>query len=260
MSGPVLNLLRRHSGECVRWGTCFAVVAVVHAGGAMALLANWNSNDLAANPPAIMIDLAPMAVSPTTETTDIPIGQQQAAVEPEPTPPEPEPEPQVEPPPQTDVALEPPPQVELPKPPEPKREKVVEKPKEKPKKKEKKKIATAPTAAPQTAEAQAAPASGAAGRAAIMNWKSQLVSRLERSKRYPSDARSRGDQGVAYLAFTVDRSGGVHGARITRSSGSSALDSETVSLATRVSPLPPPPPEMGGGSIPIVVPIRYSIR
>ena len=259
MSGPVLNLLRRHSGECIRWGTCFAVVAAVHAGGAMALLANWNSNDLAANPPAIMIDLAPMAVSPTTEATDIPIGQQQAAVEPEPTPPEPEPEPQVEPPPQTDVALEPPPPVELPKP-EPKKEKVVEKLKEKPKKKEKKKIAMAPTAAPQTAETQAAPASGASGRAAIMNWKSQLVSRLERSKRYPSDARSRGDQGVAYLAFTVDRYGGVHGARISRSSGSSALDSETVALALRVSPLPPPPPEMGGGSIPIVVPIRYSIR
>lgn len=83
-----------------------------------------------------------------------------------------------------------------------------------------------------------------------MNWKSQLVARLERSKRYPSDARSRGEQGVAYLAFTVDRSGGVHGARLTRSSGSSTLDHETVALAARVSPLPPPPPEMPGGSIP----------
>ena len=87
-----------------------------------------------------------------------------------------------------------------------------------------------------------------------------LVMALERAKRYPSEARSRGDSGVAQLAFSVDRSGGIHNARIVRSSGSSVLDAETLALAQRASPLPPPPPEAGGSQIAIVVPIRYSIR
>src|SRR5262249_12645658 len=91
-------------------------------------------------------------------------------------------------------------------------------------------------------------------------WKSQLVARLERYKRYPSEAQSRGEHGVAQLAFSVDRSGGVHNARIVRSSGSSILDRETLTLADRAQPLPPPPPEITGSQIPIVVPIRYNAR
>jgi len=52
----------------------------------------------------------------------------------------------------------------------------------------------------------------------------------------------------------------VHNARITHSSGSSALDHETLALIQRAQPLPPPPPEMQGAQIPVVVPIRYSAR
>ncbi len=92
------------------------------------------------------------------------------------------------------------------------------------------------------------------------NWKSQLVARLERAKRYPSEARARGEHGTAQLAFSVDRRGGVHHARIVRSSGSSLLDRETLALVARAAPLPPPPPEVKGAQIAIVVPIRYDIR
>ena len=103
---------------------------------------------------------------------------------------------------------------------------------------------------------------GAASRNAdtVPNWKSQLVARLERFKRYPSAAEARGEQGVAQLAFTVDRGGGVHNARITRSSGSSLLDEATLALPMRAAPLPPPPPEISGAQIAIVVPIRYNMR
>jgi protein TonB len=52
----------------------------------------------------------------------------------------------------------------------------------------------------------------------------------------------------------------VHNARIVRSSGSSILDRETLTLAERAQPLPPPPPEITGTQIPIVVPIRYNAR
>ncbi|HWM83998.1 MAG TPA: energy transducer TonB [Pseudolabrys sp.] len=263
--GPIRNAVREHWRECARWSLCFTFVVGAHAGGAVALLAHWNSDDLAANPPAIMIDLAPEPAAPEMVETDMAVGPQQVESEPEPEPekpieeelkPEPEPEPEPEkvvepPPPESKVQLEaPPPPPEKPKP----------KPKPKPKKEKRAKQTTAPAPAPRQADTASAPMSGASGRATIMNWKSLLVSRLERSKRYPSEARSRGDQGVVYLAFSVDRSGRVHGARITRSSGSAALDSETLALASRVSPLPPPPLEVQGNNIPIVVPIRYNIR
>ena len=119
---------------------------------------------------------------------------------------------------------------------------------------------SAPSTAEQQAERAAAPMPGAASRNsdAVPNWKSQLVAALERHKRYPSEAR--GDHGVAQLAFSIDRSGGVHNARIARSSGSSVLDREALALVQRAQPLPPPPPEIPGAQIPIVVPIRYNAR
>ena len=92
------------------------------------------------------------------------------------------------------------------------------------------------------------------------NWKSALVARLERYKRYPAEAQARGEHGVAQLAFSVDRSGGVHHARIVRSSGSHALDAATLALVARAAPLPPPPPEVRGAQIAITVPIRYNMR
>jgi protein TonB len=58
----------------------------------------------------------------------------------------------------------------------------------------------------------------------------------------------------------VDRSGGVHKARIMQSSGSNILDRETLTLVERAQPLPPPPPEVTGSQIPIVVSIRYNAR
>ena len=123
-------------------------------------------------------------------------------------------------------------------------------------------LAAAPSATERKAERAAAPSPGASSHNpnALPNWKSELVSRLERAKRYPSKAQSRGEQGVAQLAFSVDRSGGVHGARIVRSSGSSALDQAALALVQRAAPLPPPPAEITGSRIAISVPIRYNIR
>ena len=135
------------------------------------------------------------------------------------------------------------PGIELP--PDPKAEPVVampppkpiEKPKEKKPKQKHAAVASAPSRAEQKADRAAAPLPGASSRNsnALPNWKTQLLARLERSKRYPSEAR--GDHGTAQLAFSVDRQGGVHNARITRSSGSSVLDHETLALVQRAQPL-----------------------
>jgi len=264
---------RRRWPDYARWGACFALAFTFHAAGAMALLARWSDDsDLVANAPVVMIDLAPAPVAPSITATAMPPDQVESKAQPEPQPEPVEekpvektevaPEPVVEKPiekievppdpaPQADLAVLPPPRP-------------VEKPPEKRKKVQSKQasLASAPSTAEQRAERAAAPAPGAAAHNpnAVPSWKSRLVAQLERNKRYPSEAQSRGDHGVVQLAFSIDRSGGVHHARIVRSSGSNVLDEATLALVARAAPLPPPPAEMPGTQIAIVVPIRYNIR
>lgn len=270
-------LPRRRWPDYARWGLCFALAFTFHAGAAMALLAHWHDDDdLVANAPVIMIDMAPEPVAPTTTPTELPPAPVESQAQPEPQPepvqekpvekteiePDPEPVP-VQPVEKLDLKPEPVQQAELSVLPPPK---PVEKPKEKevkkPQRTKQASLASAPSAAERRAERAAAPMPGASSNNpnAVPNWKSRLVAQLERNKRYPSEAQSRGDHGVVQLAFSIDRSGGVHHARIMRSSGSSLLDEATLSLVARAAPLPPPPPEVPGAQIAIVVPIRYNIR
>jgi protein TonB len=236
--------------DALRWGTCLALALCVHAAGAAALLLQWSdSADSVASAPVILIELAPVPVTPDTMPSQLPPGPREAESQPETEPQRPIEKAEIK----TDLAKE----AELPAMPAP-----VEKPKEKKQKQRHASLARAPSTAERRAERAAAPTPGAAlgNPDALPNWKSALVARLERYKRYPPEAQSRGEYGVAQLAFSVDRSGGVHYPHITRSSGSSLLDRETVALVERASPMPPPPPEVAGAQIPIVVPIRYNTR
>jgi len=237
--------------DVLRWGACIAVAVCIHIAGAVALLARWNDpSDAVANAPVIMIELAPVPVAPDVTPTRLPPGAQQAEAQLEPEQPKPIEKADIK----ADLAKE----AELPETPSP----PIEKPKESKLRQKHASLASAPSTADIRRERAAAPTPGAASRTpnALPNWKSALVARLERYKRYPPEAQSRGEYGVAQLAFTVDRSGAVHHARIMHSSGSNILDRETIALAERASPMPPPPAEISGAQIPIVVPIRYNTR
>jgi len=251
-AAPQSAIVRRMP-EMLRWGACFVLALCFHAVVVAALLEHWIENsDLVANAPVITIDLAPLAVAPDTKPSELPPGPQQAEAEPEPEPDPVKPVEKLELPPELNaeplLAVTPPP-----KPQEPKEEKP---------KQQHASLPSAPSTAETKAERAAAPAPGASSHNpyAVPNWKSRLVATLERSKRYPAEARVRGEQGVAQLAFSIDRHGGVHHARIVHSSGSSLLDEATLALVERAQPLPPPPPELAGAEIAIVVPIRYNIR
>ena len=148
--------------EAARWGACFVFAVAFHAAGAAALFARWSEDsDLVANAPVIMVDLAPVAVSPNI-TNDVPPGPQQQEAEPEPEQPEKPiekielpPDPQAEP----VVAIPPP--------------KPVEQPKEKKPKQKHASLASAPTRADQQGDRPAAPMPGASSRNsnALPNWK-----------------------------------------------------------------------------------------
>ncbi len=240
--------------DALRWGGCLALALGIHAAGAAVLLGWGEAPDSVANAPLIMIELAALPVAAETKPTEVPPGPQQSKAQPEPEqqnpveklaektvdlPIEPQAEPQ--------LAVTPPP-------------KQVEKPVEKKLKQKHASLASAPSTAENKAAHAAAPMPGASSHNsdAVPNWKSALVARLERYKRAPPEAPNA--TGIATLAFNVDRDGGVHNARIVRSSGASVIDRETLSLVGRAAPMPPPPAEIPGSQIAIVVPIRYNIR
>jgi periplasmic protein TonB len=92
------------------------------------------------------------------------------------------------------------------------------------------------------------------------SWQTALVRHLQQYKRYPSDAQSRGEDGVVLLSFTVDRTGHVLARQIVHSSGHRELDNEVMSMVERAQPLPPFPPSMPQAKLDLTVPIRFSLR
>ncbi|HEY6022756.1 MAG TPA: energy transducer TonB [Pseudolabrys sp.] len=241
----------RRRPDLLRWGACIAAALFIHIAGAVALLARWNEPaDVVASAPVIMIELAPVPVAPDVTPPELPPGPRQPEARPEPELPK-----AVE---KAEIVPERAKEAELPA----TQPKQSEKPQEKKTRQKQASLASAPSTAERRAERVSAPTSGSASHnsEAVPNWKSALVARLERYKRYPPEAQSRGEYGVAQLAFSVDRSGAVHHAHVVRSSGSTVLDRETVALAERASPMPPPPAEITGAQIPITVPIRYNVR
>jgi protein TonB len=89
------------------------------------------------------------------------------------------------------------------------------------------------------------------------DWKSKVMARLERNKRYPSGAQARHETGTAYVRFRIDGGGNVLSISLAGSSGFAELDAEVVALVRRASPLPPPPT---GISKTITAPVRFSVR
>ncbi|WP_457153735.1 TonB family protein [Mesorhizobium sp. P5_C1] len=93
------------------------------------------------------------------------------------------------------------------------------------------------TAAPKSAESVSR--SGDSSK-----WDSRLGAWIKRHTRYPSSAKARGVEGKPYVAFTVDSSGRVLSARLTRSSGDADLDRAALAVLQGAT-VPAPPSELG---------------
>jgi protein TonB len=113
--------------------------------------------------------------------------------------------------------------------------------------------------APAARLAASAVGSSASPAAVPSTWKSSLLARLERYKRYPEAARAGREEGTTLLSFTIDRDGRVLDSFIARSSGFARLDDETLAMIARAQPLPKIPPEVPGETLQLVVPIHFSI-
>ncbi|HLN07705.1 MAG TPA: energy transducer TonB [Xanthobacteraceae bacterium] len=266
------------TADLLRWTGCTAVALAAHGLIALAIARRSDDVDLEAGAPVVMIELAPMAAAPPTPLSELAPGPQVTEAESEARPAKMAPRPRVmeaanEVKPTEEVRPEerqadekrdipdmpaPDPEVALP-PPVPQ---AAWKPEETKTELEPREAAPIPTALPSVAvvaEQAAAPVAAQAERPSsqtIISWQRQLVAHLERHKRYPP--RAHGEQGVASVAFIVDREGRVSGIRIVRSSGSAALDDETLAMIRRAQPLPVPPDGILDAELSFIVPVRYA--
>jgi len=259
------------SDGVLRWGACLALVLGLHAGLVLVLLRRAPRPELPVlAPDAVMLELAP-AVAPALPAVQeaapqpvapLPVPEPPPSVEPPPPEPPPQPEPPMIPPPNPAVALPEPPLP--PPPPAPKRpppRPAVRPPPPRPAQ------ANPSPPAPQAPASSAAPApapptasAAPPSSSAVPGWRSELVGRLQRAKRYPDTARARDEQGAAAVTFTIDRSGHVLSARLVRSSGSPSLDEEAVEMVRRADPLPPMPSELPGSTLTLTVPVTFSLH
>jgi len=151
---------------------------------------------------------------------------------------------------------------------------VEEQPKEQPKKKAEPRRAEKKTAereAPrkkEAAKAKPAPKANAsqesraskAPKVSPAKWQSKVLAWLNRHKRYPRGAKSRGEQGQVRVSFAINASGSVISARVARSSGNSELDQAALDMVRRASPVPAPPPEIARSRMSLSLPVQFSLR
>jgi len=121
----------------------------------------------------------------------------------------------------------------------------------------------APTRENASREAKASTPSTAANNIGVgrsdrdTNYPGLVSAHLRRYQQYPSDARSRGDQGTATVSFNLDGGGRVTSARLAGGSGIASIDQEVQAMVRRASPFPAPP---DGRARSFTVPVRFRLN
>lgn len=125
--------------------------------------------------------------------------------------------------------------------------------------------AASQAAAPMTTaqdERAAAPAEGSVSEAQVLptGWQRAIMAHLGRHKRYPLEARQKHVEGEVLLRFTMDRTGKIRSASLSKPSGAPILDAEALAMLVRAQPLPALPTQVHGDQVELVVPINYRLK
>ena len=238
----------------IRWTGCTVFALAAHAAVAALFLLAPQPNLVTSPPPAAMdVDLVAPPSSSEAVSSAAPVGpdQVQNVAQAEPTPEQIE-MPKFEPPPLERIST--PDAVVL--------QKVDPKP-NLPRPRLDQKIAERTTARPTNVakpnNVTAAPRAGAPSAAASdaeQSWEQQILAKLEREKRYPSEAQQQSLEDFVTVRFVVDRQGRVVSARIVRSNGYASLDAEALAVFRRVT-LTPPPDETKGDTFDRLVRLHF---
>jgi protein TonB len=270
---PGLEVVESYPAWLVRWVAATVLVTAIHIGGGAVALMHWpHEHVMEESPSSIAIELAPIALAPPTEKTNLAYGprlEEAAPAAPAPNRPADKVEKEQELPKVEPSPLAPEPEVALPmqKPteatkPDPQAQEHSSQP-QSPEQAASAPIASAPPdVAAKAAPTPAAPAPGMSDIPASIRitWQKAVISHLGRFKRYPDAARARRIQGIVKVEFTIDREGRILDSRVAESSGSSTLDAEALATLRRADPLPAPPVSAAEATFYLVLPIHFRIR
>ena len=268
LASDVLNADKR---RWARWAGAAALIIALHAGGAAWAIYNPPEEEIDDEVAgAIVMELAPVTATQRAETPDSAIGPQ--AEEAVPTPPTTEKVEELKPldiPQFEQSPLAPEPEVALPvaKPVEEVQEKEEEIKEVQPENLAPQQTAAAQSMAPPQIQAKDAPVvtaqqvgDGKKDRKAIVTYRKSLHLHLKKHQRYPSEARSRGQQGTVVIQFSIDRTGKMVEHSLQKSSGNPRLDDEALAAIERASPFPLPPDEEPGEALKYSMPIQFKIK
>jgi protein TonB len=265
----VRRLLESRRARIGRWAAAALIVCILHMGGGGLALINWHEEEAADDVAgALTVELAPLPAPARVDSPDIAHGPEQqeakltreaskqalAEVEKDIPPVDPSPSPEAE------VALPKPQPVEKD---QPKEEQAQEAAPEKQRPHQARDtLAAAPprVEAPPVPRSAPSPGQSASLARALASYALTLNRHVERHRRYPDAARRRRVQGTVLVAFTINRQGQVISSRITKSSGSPALDEEALAVLKRASPMPVPPDEIPGATIDCDTPIYFRLE
>lgn len=102
--------------------------------------------------------------------------------------------------------------------------------------------------------------SGAGSGAALQGYLSKVRSLLERNKIYPSQSRSRNEEGIVVVRFSISSDGSIGGVSLSRSSGHPGLDQAAQETVNRVRRFPPFPGDFQRPSLTVQVPLAYRLH
>lgn len=265
------DLLDAGRNRWLRWAGCGALIVLLHVGGAAWAIYNPPEEELDDEiAGAIVMELAPVTSSQRPDTPETAVGPQtEEAV---PTPPTTEKVEELKPldiPQFEQSPLAPEPEVALPvaKPVEEVQEKEEELKEVQPENLAPQQTAAAQSMAPTQIQAKEAPVVAAqqvgdakTNTKAILTYRKSLHLHLKKHQRYPSEARSRGQQGTVEVQFAIDRTGKIMEKTVRKSSGNPLLDAEALAAIDRANPFPLPPDEEPGEALRYSMPIQFKIR
>jgi len=88
-------------------------------------------------------------------------------------------------------------------------------------------------------------------------WQKRLFAHLSRHKRYPQGVRQR--QAEARIVFTLDRTGHVVAAQVSKTAGDAAFDAAALDMMKRSDPVPAPPPLLADEGLTFEIPVSFRI-
>jgi len=113
-------------------------------------------------------------------------------------------------------------------------------------------IENAPQSAKSTTPDQG---TGQSRQRARVTWQKELLAHLDKFKRYPAERSQKGAEIV--VTMTLDRTGHVLAANISRGSGDDAFDHAALAMVERASPVPPPPPLIADEGLDFSLPVIF---